>query len=118
MVMKLVVNALFGIQVAAVAELLGLIRSTGVSEARAVEVLSELPVTSPAARMAVAQALSKNFAPPFPIDLVEKDFRYAIQSARATKADLPTVQSVKATFARAKLEGHGADHISGVAKLF
>lgn len=118
MVMKLVVNALFGIQVAALAELLGLIRSTGVSEARAVEVLGELPVTSPAARIAATQMLARNFTPLFPIDLVEKDFRYVTESAGESRADLPITQSVQAIYARAKADGYGADHISGVAKLF
>ena len=118
MALKLIVNALFGIQVAAMGELLGLIRKAGVNEARAVEVLSEMPVTSPAAKIAAGQMLAQNFSPMFPIDLVEKDFGYVLETAREVNAGMPTTQAVQAVFARAQAEGYGADHIAGVAKLF
>jgi 3-hydroxyisobutyrate dehydrogenase len=118
MAMKLAVNALFGIQVAAVAELLGFMRNAGLDEARAVAVLSEMPVMSPAAKVAATQMLAKNFAPLFPIDLVEKDIGYLIESARAVNADVPSARATQAVFARAQLAGYGADHISGVAQLF
>jgi 3-hydroxyisobutyrate dehydrogenase len=48
--MKLGINALFGIQVAALAELLALLRLRGVSPARAAEIISSTPVASPAAK--------------------------------------------------------------------
>jgi 3-hydroxyisobutyrate dehydrogenase len=118
MTMKLVVNALFAVQVAAVAELLGFVGNAGLDKARAVGILAEMPVMSPAAKVAGLQMLAKNFAPMFPIDLVEKDLRYLIESARAVNTDIPSAQSTQALFARAQVAGYGADHISGVAQLF
>jgi len=78
MAMKLAVNALFGIQVAVLAEIIGMLTKNGVTGAKAMECLGELPVISPAAKNAGDLMLTHSYAPMFPIDLVEKDFRYVI----------------------------------------
>ena len=48
---KLVVNALFGIQISALGELIGLMGRCGLDEARAVEILASTPVCSSAAKV-------------------------------------------------------------------
>ena len=58
MALKLAVNALFAAQVAALAELLGLLRRAGVDQAAA--------VASPALKGAAGQMLARSFAPLFP----------------------------------------------------
>lgn len=118
MVMKLAVNATFGVQVAAFAEILGMVRKSGVDLARAVEVLGGLPTTSPALKMAMGHITSRTFAPLFPINLVEKDFRYVVESSKLVNAPLPTSSAVWDVFAEAKRKGYGDDNISGVAQLF
>jgi 3-hydroxyisobutyrate dehydrogenase-like beta-hydroxyacid dehydrogenase len=118
MALKLAVNALFGIQVAAVAELLGLLQKSGVPEARAAAILNELPVTSPAVKGALASMVGRHFAPLFPIDLVEKDFRYALETAREVGSSVPTTQAVHDVYVKAQRAGGGADHITGIAKTF
>ncbi|MFX8565876.1 NAD-binding protein, partial [Acinetobacter baumannii] len=70
---KLMVNALFGIQLAAIGELIGLAKKIGLAAAKAVEILGATPVCSPAAKLAAGAMLAGNFAPMFPIELVEKD---------------------------------------------
>lgn len=50
MAMKLAVNALFGIQIAALAEIIGMLTKNGVTSEKAMECLGELPVISPAAK--------------------------------------------------------------------
>jgi 3-hydroxyisobutyrate dehydrogenase len=80
--MKLAVNALFGIQVAALAETIGLLTRSGIPAETAISLLGELPILSPAARLAGNLMLTGNHAPLFPINLVEKDFRYAIATAQ------------------------------------
>src|SRR5438552_708500 len=60
--LKLVVNALFGTQVAAIAELLALLRGSGCDAVAMAEVLSSIPVTSPAAKGALALMLAKSDA--------------------------------------------------------
>ena len=82
-VMKLAVNALFALQVAGVAELLAFARRSGIDAGRAAEVLGNLPVTSPSAKGAMDAMLAEQFAPLFPIHLVQKDLRYASLTAEA-----------------------------------
>lgn len=118
MVLKLAVNGFFGLQVAAMGELLGMVRRAGVDEARALEILGKMPVTSPAAKGAGALMVSRNFAPMFPIDLVEKDFRYLLETARGLEADLPASAVMREIYARAIAEGYGNDNVTGVAQLF
>ncbi len=117
-VFKLAVNALFGIQVAALGELLGFLGRAGLDRARAVGILSSLPITSPAAAGTAELMMAGNFAPMFPIDLVEKDFGYALESAQAVGASLPTTDAVRRIYAEARLKGHGGDNIAGVVQLF
>ncbi|MGB3612648.1 MAG: NAD(P)-dependent oxidoreductase, partial [Elainellaceae cyanobacterium] len=88
MALKLAVNALFGIQVAALGELLGALTHQGLSQAQAMDCLSGLPVLSPAANVAGGLMVSDRHAPLFPIHLVEKDFRYALGLAGAEKTPL------------------------------
>ncbi len=117
-VVKLAVNALFGVQVAAVAEILGLFGKAGLDAEAAAAVLGETPVMSPAAKGAAGLMLAGNYAPLFPIDLVEKDFGYVAEAAAAAGAEMPTAEAVRRVYARAKTEGLGGDNIAGVAKLF
>ena len=115
---KLAVNALFGVQVAAVAELLAVLRAEGLDEARAVEVLGAVPVTSPAARGAMGAIAARAYAPLFPIDLVEKDLGYAAATAAAHGSDVPTTAGARVAFQRAQAAGHGGTNITGVAQVF
>ncbi|WP_438031201.1 NAD(P)-dependent oxidoreductase [Sorangium sp. So ce233] len=117
-VMKLVVNALFGIQVAALAELLGVLRGAGVDRAQALELLGALPVTSPALRGAGALIAADRHEPMFPIDLVEKDFRYALALARDVGASLPTAEAVRRVYAAAQSAGHGGQNIAAVSRIY
>jgi 3-hydroxyisobutyrate dehydrogenase len=116
--MKLAVNALFGIQVAAISELVGMLKKTGVDEARASAIFGELPVTSPAVKGALASIGARNFAPMFPIDLVEKDFRYLLETAQTSSSSVPTANAVHQIFANARDAGHGEQNITGVAQLY
>ena len=113
--LKLAVNALFGIQVAALAELLGLLQSSGCAAAAMTEALASLPVISPAAKGALALMLAKSDAPLFPIDLVEKDFAYALDQAEAF---LPMTKAGHECFARAKADGLAALNITALARLY
>jgi 3-hydroxyisobutyrate dehydrogenase len=114
MAMKLAVNALFGIQVAALAELLAMLSKNGLSPEKAMKCLGDLPVLSPAAKGAGGLMVSQNYAPLFPIDLVEKDFRYVTQTAQSLKATLPTSIAVMNTYRAAIDQGHGHENITGV----
>jgi 3-hydroxyisobutyrate dehydrogenase len=113
--LKLAVNALFGTQVAAMAELIALLRGAGVDAERALTALKAMPVTSPAAAGAAASMLAGAFAPQAPVDLIAKDLGYALASAARP---LPLTQAVAARFAAAHDAGFGGENLTAVAKLY
>lgn len=115
--LKLAVNAFFGIQVAALGELLAFLENAGIAPTAAAALLGALPVTSPAAKGAAAAIAAGNYAPLFPIALVEKDFGYAMASAEARGAALPVTAFVRGVFAEAIARGHGGENINAVARL-
>jgi 3-hydroxyisobutyrate dehydrogenase len=116
--MKLLANALFAAQVAAVAELIGSLRGTGLDPARAVEVLGTTPVASPAAATAASAMLGESFPPAFPIELVTKDLGYAVSDAALRHASLPLTRAAADAYQRAIDLGHGADNITGMIQLY
>lgn len=116
--LKLAINTLFGIQVAAFAEAFGFLQKAGLDLAAASDILLNSPLTSPAALHAAKLMLAQNFEPMFPIALVEKDFRYALETAAAVGADLPTAKAVHGVFQNAKDHELGASNIGAVAKLY
>jgi 3-hydroxyisobutyrate dehydrogenase len=118
MTLKLAVNALFGVQVAALAELLGLLAKDGISPEKAMACLGDLPVLSLAAKGAGGLMVSQNYAPLFPIALVEKDFRYVAQTAEALTATIPTSTAVMEIYRDAIARGHGGENITGIVQLF
>ncbi|NER19457.1 MAG: NAD(P)-dependent oxidoreductase [Symploca sp. SIO1C2] len=118
MAMKLAVNALFGIQVAALAEVLGMLTKHGLTSAKAMECLGNLPIISPAAKGAGNLILANNQTPMFPIGLVEKDFRYILQTAQAVNAQTPTSAAIHQIYQDAIAKGYGNDNITGIAQLF
>lgn len=117
-IMKLAINALFATQVAAVAELLGWLGRAGLEVERALEVLRALPVMSPAAAVAAGSMVTRQFAPLFPVELVTKDLRYALQSAATQGAALPLTGQVQEAFRRAEEQGFGAEHLTAIARLY
>jgi 3-hydroxyisobutyrate dehydrogenase len=118
MAMKLAVNALFGIQVAALAELLGMLSKDHISPEKAMECLGNLPVLSLAAKGAGSLMVSQNHAPLFPVDLVEKDFRYVTQAAQTLEAMIPTTTAALDMYRSAIAQGYANDNITGIVQLF
>lgn len=115
---KLMVNALFGVQVAVLAELIGLARAAGIDTAKAVEILGATPVASPAAKAAAAAMLAGNFTPAFPIDLVAKDFGLIDASTPTIAVETPVSDAAGAVYRRGVSAGFGADNITGIVQLY
>lgn len=115
---KLAVNTLFGIQVAAMAELIGFFKASGLDVNHATDILKSTPVCSPAASAASSAMLTGKFAPMFPIDLVKKDFSYTVKSASGYGLTTPLTEVTMSVFQQAIEEGFGEDNITGVAQLY
>jgi 3-hydroxyisobutyrate dehydrogenase len=117
-VVKLIVNSLFGVQVAVLAELLGFAAKAGIPLARLLEILGATPVLSAAAKGAGAGMLGAQFAPLFPLELVEKDFGYAIGSASLAAAEMPVVRATQGVLAHALVKGMRHDNLTGLVRLY
>jgi len=114
---KLTTNALLGVQVTALAELIGLLGRTGVDARRALDAIAGTPAWSPAATYLSNTMLAENFAPQFPVELIEKDFGYVIGAAGSAAA-APTLAAARDVFRQAIARGFGADNMTCVARLF
>ncbi len=114
--MKLAVNTLFSLQVAGLAELLEMLKQSGLSPENAMACLGELPITSPAMQGAGTLMTLNKHQSLFPIQLVEKDLRYGIQAAGKDAA--PISSAVLALYQEAIAQGYGDSNITGITQLF
>jgi 3-hydroxyisobutyrate dehydrogenase len=117
-IVKLFVNALFGLQVAGIAELLGMVRNAGLDPAKALEIVGSTPVASPAVKAAGSAMLAQNFAPMFPIELVKKDFEYFLQTAKRAQSTTPLMEVVHTVLSTATQQGLGQSNITGLGALY
>ncbi|MEM9137838.1 MAG: NAD(P)-dependent oxidoreductase [Cyanobacteria bacterium P01_F01_bin.42] len=115
MAMKLAVNGLFGIQVVALAEAISMLAKSEIPREQSMTILENLPILSPAAKLAGRLMLSGNHAPLFPIDLVEKDLRYLLET---DNADMPISQSAHSVYREAIAMGYGNQNITGIIQRF
>ncbi len=117
MQMKLAVNAFFGVQVVALSEALGLLEKEGISKIAAVDIFNHLPTTSPALQGIGALMAAYNYAPLFPINLVEKDFRYTLALAEKCGVNFSSAQTAHRAYKAAIKAGFGLHNIAGVSQL-
>lgn len=115
---KLIVNALYGIQVAALAEVLGLARHLELAEATLANALASTPVLSPAAKGALLSMTSRSFAPNFPVELVAKDLTYAAGAERNPARSLPVTSTVLSVLKAAVEAGLGPKNLTAVCELY
>jgi 3-hydroxyisobutyrate dehydrogenase-like beta-hydroxyacid dehydrogenase len=113
--LKLVANTLFGIQVTAMAELIGRMPSLGLDAAQAIDLLAQTPLLSPAAKGASGLMLADKREAMFPIDLVAKDFGYAIGD---NPGRMPVATAALDVFNRAQEAGLGDQNLTAVSSLY
>ncbi len=114
MAMKLTVNSLLGIQVAALAEVLGMLGQYGISKNQAMDFLSNLPTLSPAAKGYGNLMKLDNHTPLFPVDLAEKDFGYILEISPSA----PLAKATQEVLRLAIEHGYGGDNISALIELY
>jgi 3-hydroxyisobutyrate dehydrogenase-like beta-hydroxyacid dehydrogenase len=115
---KLMVNALFGVQVAAMAELLGFADKAHVDRDLLMQALDGLPVLSAAAKGAAAGMMAHRFEPMFPVALAAKDFRYVVRAAAELGSNLPLARGLASVFEEACAAGLENENLTAVAKLY
>jgi 3-hydroxyisobutyrate dehydrogenase len=114
---KLATNALLGVQVTVLAELIGLLERSGADAVRAMDAVGATTVASVVAQRSAASMLSGNFTPMFPIELIEKDFRYTVEAAGSPEA-APTIAAALGVFRKAIASGLSDLNNTGVVRLF
>lgn len=117
-IVKLATNALLGIQIAAMAEVIGFLDKSGLDAAKAFDIIASTPVCSPAAKAYAGLMLSGNHAPLFPIELIEKDFAYMKNSGAAAGASLPLANETLGVFSKASQAGLQDENASSIVKLY
>lgn len=116
--LKLAINGLFGIQVAAYAEVVGMLSQSGIDPADAIGLLSGLPITSPGLQRILGLFDIGDFRPNFPVELVAKDFRYLTQLADQAAAKVPLIEAAASVFDEGASSPIAGDDITGIAKLY
>ncbi len=116
--MKLAVNGLFAMQVAAYAETVGLLERSDIDTSLATEILGGLPITAPGLQRILGLIADRAFSPNFPVALVAKDLDYLNQVALAEDADTPMARAAESVFRAGVDEGRGALDIAGIASRY
>lgn len=115
---KLLVNAMFGAQMALMGEMIGLIRAAGFEPGPVMDAYAATPVASPALKLSAPAMLGDAFPPAFPIDLVAKDFAMLARTAEAAGAKAPVAERTGAVFAHARDAGLGDLNITGIVRSY
>lgn len=115
---KLLVNAMFGAQIALMGEMIGLIRAAGFDPAPVIDAYAATPVASPALKLSAPVMLGDAFPPAFPIDLVAKDFAMLAETARSAGAITPVAAGTGQVFATARDAGLGGLNITGIVRSY
>jgi 3-hydroxyisobutyrate dehydrogenase len=115
---KLMVNSLLGVQAAAMAELVGLAERNHVDVSMIMEIVSRTAVCSPVANSAAKAMLENQFAPTFPIELLQKDMQYVAKCATDTDAHMPICSATNAVLKAAQQAGCGNEQYTAIVKLY
>jgi 3-hydroxyisobutyrate dehydrogenase-like beta-hydroxyacid dehydrogenase len=88
--MKLVVNALLGVGMQAIAEAVAFGEKAGLDRQRLFNVLSKTAVIAPAHLGKLTKALEHDYRPEFAVGLMNKDFHLILETAASVCAPMPT----------------------------
>ena len=114
---KLVTNTLLGVHVAALAELIGLLRHQGVEPANLLRAVAGTPVWAPVDHYLSGSMLGGDFSPQFPVELIAKDFGYAVEAA-GSRTSLPMAAAAQDVFQRASSQSLGSQNMTAVVQLY
>ena len=114
---KLITNTLMGVQLATLAEMIGMLRRQGVDPKEVLGAVGATPLWSPHLSGDTESMLSGNFESRFPIRLLVKDLNYTVMTAGGD-ASVPTVSAVRDVFQKAMNEQLGDLNMTAVVKLF
>lgn len=117
-VLKLAINGLFAAQVAAYAEVVGLVERSDLDDDVALTTLKALPITSPGLQRILGLIEDRDFEPNFPISLVAKDLDYLAAASAHLGTELPIMTAARAVFQTGRDDGFAALDIAGIARRY
>jgi 3-hydroxyisobutyrate dehydrogenase-like beta-hydroxyacid dehydrogenase len=115
--MKLVVNAVLGIGMQAIAEAVALGEKAGLDRNRLLDVLSQTAVVAPAHVGKLQRARNRDYSPQFPIRLMNKDFGLIFDLANAVGARMPAAGAAFEINARQTDEGPEQDFSAVILQM-
>jgi 3-hydroxyisobutyrate dehydrogenase-like beta-hydroxyacid dehydrogenase len=115
--MKLVVNTLLGIGMQAIAEAVALGEKAGLDRNRLLDVLSQTAVVAPAHVGKLERAMKSDYAPQFPIRLMNKDLGLILELANAVGARMPAAGAAFEINARQSDEGAEQDFSAVILQM-
>lgn len=114
---KLATNAMLGIQVAAYAELIALLRHQEADVEKILQAIAGTSVWAPVAGYLTGAMLRADHRPQFPVELIAKDFVYALAAAGdATQA--PMLAAALEVFRQGIQQGLGAENMTAVVERY
>jgi 3-hydroxyisobutyrate dehydrogenase len=114
---KLATNALLGIQVTGLAEIISMLKHGEIDVNKALLAMASTSAWSPVAGYLAQSMTDRDFSPQFPVELIEKDFGYFIAAAGAEN-QAPTISASRSVFGKAVTAGLGDENMTAVVKLF
>ncbi|MDR3435395.1 NAD(P)-dependent oxidoreductase [Telmatospirillum sp.] len=111
---KLAINMMLGLTLQALAESVVLGTKSGLDADMLLDMISEAAVASPIIAMKTPSIRAGKFPAAFPLKHMEKDFRLAVDAAKAVGAAVPITEAATKTFSQAKANGLGDSDIMAV----
>jgi 3-hydroxyisobutyrate dehydrogenase len=111
--MKLVVNALLGVNIQAIAEAVAFGEKAGLNRELLLEAVAKTTVVSPAHQNKLLRAEHDDYSPQFPLKLMNKDFRLILGKAGELGASMPLTAAAHQINA-ARTAANGEEDFSSV----
>jgi 3-hydroxyisobutyrate dehydrogenase-like beta-hydroxyacid dehydrogenase len=101
-IIKLAMNLILALQVDALAEALALVTAAGLQGEKLVEVMQSSMARSGVLDIKSQNLLKGDYTPSFPLRLMHKDMRLALELAQQTHVELPATQAAFKTYSTVK----------------
>lgn len=115
---KLAMNLLLALQVDALAESLALVTAAGLQPERLIEVLQSSMGRSALLDVKAPMILKNEFPASFPLRLMHKDVRLALELAREQGITLPAGEAAYATYSAVKDSAHDDPDFSAISRFW
>jgi 3-hydroxyisobutyrate dehydrogenase len=115
--MKLVVNALLGIGMQAIAESAALGEGLGLRRDLLLDVLAKTAVVAPAHVGKLASATRDDYTPQFPVRLMCKDFGLILREAKRLGISMPATQAAAAVNSEETASGREEDFSAVIRRM-